>query len=112
MNKLTEDTKLVIKVLRKAISILEKNGWCRHAREYKGRFCALGAIGKARTDLDLDMRYSNTAEGLLKDSLNDSKTLKRYGYIPNVVMFNDDIARDKRYVIRKFKKAVELACKS
>lgn len=90
-------------LLRKARNLLQKKGWCRQheAKDKNGTpvdplsktavsFCAAGAMERVGCQDDVRTHFQEVCGD-------------------EVEYFNDNIATDKRHVIRMFNKAIKLA---
>jgi hypothetical protein len=101
-------------LLRRAIKVLENNGWLRHefAQDIDGnrinvtnakacKFCASGALYRAKHELHYGVNSVHEAFKVLSSALSVGGIQDK-----NIVGFNDYLARSKEDVIAVFKKAL------
>lgn len=91
-------------VLLDAVNILDSEGWCRFGSvDAKGRRCAISALHEAsKSDA------SPAPQGYYAASLMVSKILTEdYKYYESLAEYNDNVAKDKRYIQRLFRKAAK-----
>lgn len=97
----TKDVKIATN-LRKAANLLEKKGWCRGSfRKYeydsngdmKSEPCAFCAVGALQHVTNFNMHDERFA-------------VEQHGPC-NLMTWNDTVAKDKRYVIRLFRRVAK-----
>jgi len=95
----------VISLLTRARDLIQNSGWCTDTFQKKvngtTHYCALGALDKAFNGRTNTTTFIE-AEDLLREAMGGS-----------IVRFNDEVAGrangDRRYVIRAFNRAINLA---
>lgn len=94
----------ISEVLFKAIEVLDKRGWCRGDLEVDGRVCALGAINVVVDGVpDTECNVGCSCVGCRAQTAVESLV-----GVP-LDKYNDNVARDKRYIQRKFRRAARIS---
>lgn len=106
------DRDAAAKVLEDAADLISKpGGWLRNAmtNDDETAFCTLGAMRKAATGSAIPSVASSKYYAAVS-ALASTITPDYVGEVDChiVVCYNDDVAKDKRYVIRKMLKAARL----
>jgi hypothetical protein len=89
-----------------AADYIDKHGWCRNTFvDGRGRVCAIGGI-QGSTPGNPDGTYSRVSSDATY-AVEELLEAEKGDYI-GLEMFNDEIAKDKRYVTRLLRRAARL----
>lgn len=111
------DKKRAIKLIERAKFILQTKGWtkgvfartkdnisCNELSDKAVKFCAIGSLYRAQNDLDLSNQDCVRALNAIIKALN---AIRCFDNMYDIEFFNDKVAKDKRYIIRRFDKAIK-----